>query len=761
MKCILGLAALGCLLAGTSVWGAEAVVLAAHGRVQADVVLDQRLDACVREDLVRILSALTKSTVSAVDKPGERAAVVAGLATFAPFGGRYGALPGDQSFQIAVSGRQLHLVGATPTTAAFAVYAFLEDLGCRWFMPGTIGEVIPTADEVVWRGKPRIETPSFLWRELRYSYGGQPETAQDFRMWLLRNKAVSPQVAHHHNWLNTVPPATHFKEHPEYYSVVGGQRRNDKQLCTTNPDVIRLSIEHINEYFDKNPDATSYSLCPDDNSDFCECPNCTALDTGKKDKEGRRVVTDRIIAYVNAVARGIQEKHPGKRVSTYAYINHSTPPEREPIDEHVNIIFTTSVYCSGHSLGDPDCPSRRKMKADLAGWTRLSRHVYVYEYDPTPFNAELPWPMYGTHGRALPVYKEMGIQGFTHECHESWATLFPNMYVAARMMWNAGQSYDALMDELYANFFSDAGPFMRTYYREMDEAIRQYSGNMEWGTADYPQIFRPERIEQCRKALEAAAKAAQTPEVKARVQVLSMGFEYLENYLRCRWGSSANVSRQDFLRAWKRCEEIIGTLFGMRKDYILAPIARQYLKTSLTGGLTPEAAAELCMNGTWMLIGPFDNENGIGHDRVYPPEQEIDFGKSYPGKDGKVARWQPTRAADWAPVVDLAQYCQPKDYATAYAACYVTLPEARDVQICLGSNDWAKLWVNGALVLNSHPANGRPVLLDDDIVPIKMPAGASRILLKISNLAKSWGFCFRVTDTSGNPLKDTRFSLRP
>jgi hypothetical protein len=89
------------------------------------------------------------------------------------------------------------------------------------------------------------------------------------------------------------------------------------------------------------------------------------------------------------------------------------------------------------------------------------------------------------------------------------------------------------------------------------------------------------------------------------------------------------------------------------------------------------------------------------------------------------------------------------------------VPEARPVQIRLGSNDWAKLWVNGALVFNSHPAQGRPVILDEDVLTVNLPAGTSRLLLKVSNLAKSWGFCLRVTDLNGNLMKDVRFDTKP
>lgn len=751
----------GALLAIVRSQASDTLLLGTEGRLRAQIIVDSRIEPAVRDDLVRVLGVLTRSSVAISTQPIQGTAIVAGLPDFREFRGRYRQLPNEESFQVARVGKQLHLVGATPTATAFAVYAFLEDLGCRWLMPGKIGEVLPQPAKLIWRGRPRTETPSFAWRQLWYAYGGPPETAQDFQAWLLRNKAVSPDVAHRHNWLPTLPPATYFKTHPEYYSLFKGQRRDDLQLCTSNPEVIRLVTQRVNEYFDQHPEATSYSLCADDNADFCECPSCTALDTGKKDREGRAIVTDRIITFVNAIARGIQEKHPGHSVTTYAYLNYSTPPERVPIDPHVNIVFTASVYCSGHGVGDTNCPSRRTMKADLEGWTKLSKRVYVYEYDPTPFNAELPWAMYGVHARALPVYQSMGIRGFTHECHDSWATLFPNVYVAARMMWNANQSGDAILDDLCARGFGQAGPFMRTYYRELDEALRQYQGHMEWGTADYPLIFSPERIGRCRRAMDAALHANLTPAEQARLQIFAMGFDYLENYLLCHWGSKVTISQEEFRRAWKRCETLIDNLHGVNPDYILAPIAQKYFKASFVGSLLPEAAATLGLNGAWMLAGPFENENGVGHDQVFGPERELDFSQTYPGKNGQAARWQPTRSADRNAVINLGSYIEPKDYTTAYAACFVTVPEERQVQIRLGSNDWAKLWVNGELRLNSHPAQGRGVLVDDDIIPVTLPKGTSRLLLKVSNLAKSWGFCLRITDPNGNPVQGIHYDIKP
>lgn len=233
------------------------------------------------------------------------------------------------------------------------------------------------------------------------------------------------------------------------------------------------------------------------------------------------------------MARGIQEKHPGNMVGSYAYVNYSTPPEREPVDPHVAIVFTTSVYCSAHSLGDPACASRQLMARDLAGWAKACENVYIYEYDPTPYNAELPPAHVWRPCRAYPVYREMGIDGFSYEGHNSWATLFPNFYVAARMMWDANTDY-GLMAEICTNFYGPAAAPMTRYFGAMDEAIRQYPDKVEWGQGVYPKIFPPEFIEMCRGHIAQAEALATEEPAKTRVHMTALGFSYFDAYLKCR-----------------------------------------------------------------------------------------------------------------------------------------------------------------------------------------------------------------------------------
>jgi hypothetical protein len=162
----------------------------------------------------------------------------------------------------------------------------------------------------------------------------------------------------------------------------------------------------------------------------------------------------------------------------------------------------------------------------------------------------------------------------------------------------------------------------------------------------------------------------------------------------------------------------------------------------------------------WMMIGPFPNE-GVefsGHTAVYPPEESIDLAGTYDGLGGAV-RWIEHQARGSLASVDLAKVFQPTERVCAYALCYVTSRREMNVQVRLGSNDAAKLWVGGEQVLD-YPYEGSAIL-DREVVPVTLPKGTTPILLKVCNGVMKWAFIFRITDEEGRPVQDLEFSVTP
>ena len=94
---------------------------------------------------------------------------------------------------------------------------------------------------------------------------------------------------------------------------------------------------------------------------------------------------------------------------------------------------------------------------------------------------------------------------------------------------------------------------------------------------------------------------------------------------------------------------------------------------------------------------------------------------------------------------------------TAYIFCDVTSPVTQTVQMRICSDDDALVKMNGKQIYRFDGSRG--IEYDKDIVPLTLPEGKSRILVKVHNRKRSmWGLFMRFTDSQGQPLNGLEFS---
>ena len=155
----------------------------------------------------------------------------------------------------------------------------------------------------------------------------------------------------------------------------------------------------------------------------------------------------------------------------------------------------------------------------------------------------------------------------------------------------------------------------------------------------------------------------------------------------------------------------------------------------LFGLKTPALAVD-----TWHIAGPFDNGAGLeGLDRAFPPEKKLDLTAEYQGKFGKVS-WR-TVKADHKGYVDLQAFFAPRSsQIVSYLTREVISPADQEATILLGSDDGAKLWVDGKLIHTARVT--RAAAPEQDRVKVKLKKGSNTILLKINNGDGPHGFYF-------------------
>ena len=93
-----------------------------------------------------------------------------------------------------------------------------------------------------------------------------------------------------------------------------------------------------------------------------------------------------------------------------------------------------------------------------------------------------------------------------------------------------------------------------------------------------------------------------------------------------------------------------------------------------------------------------------------------------------------------------------------YAAIYIYSPTERNANILLGSNDGVVLWLNKKRIFEKLVF--RAVRRADDKIPVRLPAGWSRLLAKVINGTDGFGLIADIVNENDKPFDNIVFSVK-
>lgn len=272
-----------------------------------------------------------------------------------------------------------------------------------------------------------------------------------------------------------VPYKTYGKSHPEYFALQkDGQRlhpvpgkRFDIHLCLSNPDVRRISGERMIDLIDSQKERAFFVITQGDGYDWCLCDACKALDATAGDH-----MTDRLLDYVNDVARAVAQRYPDKILLTAAYTDAtSRPPVRVRPEPNVRIGYCPypgQCNCQSHDL---TCEKNRQSAEDIRGWLeKCPGQVYVNEY-PRGYHCWYePFGSFYSMARRVKQYTAGGVTGIAFcAVPENFRDLF--IFVIGRLSWEPDADVEALIDEFMAAYYGKAAPAVREYFDFMHQEI--------------------------------------------------------------------------------------------------------------------------------------------------------------------------------------------------------------------------------------------------------------------------------------------------
>jgi hypothetical protein len=166
----------------------------------------------------------------------------------------------------------------------------------------------------------------------------------------------------------------------------------------------------------------------------------------------------------------------------------------------------------------------------------------------------------------------------------------------------------------------------------------------------------------------------------------------------------------------------------------------------------------------WHVIGPFDNTDRLGFERVYPPEKEINLRKSYDGKDKQV-HWQPFESADDYGKLDFNKPLTALKQSTAYAYTNFESSTDRVAELRLGCKNAWKVWLNGKLLF-ARDEYHRGQRMDQYKLKCQLRKGSNEILVKCCQNEQTeswtveWEFQLRVCDSGGTAIPPATLDLK-
>ena len=162
----------------------------------------------------------------------------------------------------------------------------------------------------------------------------------------------------------------------------------------------------------------------------------------------------------------------------------------------------------------------------------------------------------------------------------------------------------------------------------------------------------------------------------------------------------------------------------------------------------------------WKVIGPFDNKDRLGFEKVFPPEEGIDLNAEYDGLNGKV-KWQDFKAQGDYGMVDLNKPIGALKEVTGYAYTEFYADKARPVELRLGCKNGWKVWLNGKFLFGRDEYH-RGAEIDQYRLAGELKPGKNVILVKLTqneqkeDWTKEWEFQMRITDALGTPITSVK-----
>jgi len=555
--CVMSAMARADAVAGES--GSSNLVLATRGKASVVVAVDAaplgekehmraNLERAAADDLAKYIGMMTGSTVTVVHEP---AAVKAALDGAAPV-----ILVGKlaESVDKSVTADLKKVAKKNPTIAADAVVVrrkgnrvfvagtneistysaaswLLREWGCRWYIPGELGEVVPDENSVAVGDMNFVYAPPFEVRGYWISWNGNGTGRWEFT---------------YRNFMNGRSYAGMGHALAKFTGDLVEEGKSSFNVPFSDPNTAEKIVEKMATSMEARPDY-GISLAIEDGNYTNDSKEDAALQAGFQDKYFLKpMMTDPMMALYSKVGELLKKEYPGNptRFGGMAYVNVSIPPQwKHDVPDNLVIWNAPIDIDPNHGYNDPDSPPRQEYGEMVRRWAEImDGRTLIYDYDQGMLVwRDMPNPSQQAFKEDAKLYRDAGILGISTESRNAIATTWLNLFFRGQLMWNPDVDVDALTQEFYPNFYGPAaepmGKFWDAIFTAWDETIVT---EHEYMAA--PAIYTPALMKELAGYLAAANKAITPLQGKSnhsrneslyvkRMELANMQWAIMDNYM--------------------------------------------------------------------------------------------------------------------------------------------------------------------------------------------------------------------------------------
>jgi hypothetical protein len=371
----------------------------------------------------------------------------------------------DDGFVIATSLRNVYISSGGGKGAIYGVVHLLEKyFGCLRYSPTV--EVFPHRDDVVLGCTFDLDNPVNAIRIVNGEFAQDP----DYRDWMRLHVQddLYGKGYYVHTLQKLVPWQTYFAGHPEYFALVNGKRVIG-QPCLSRPEVFDIVVAKLREEMAAQPGKLIWSVSQNDNSSYCQCPECQKIIDEEDSPSGP------VIRFVNRVAA----LFPDKTISTLAYQYSRRAPRLTQPAPNVQVILCTIEL--NRSLPIAEDPSSRSFAHDIRNWSRICGNLYLWDYTVNFSHQVSPFPNLHVLQPNIRFFVRHGVRQHFQQTNTGPGHEFSELksYLLARLLWNPEADASAVMDEFLNGYYGKAGPFIRRYIDALRGALERTGAKLD------------------------------------------------------------------------------------------------------------------------------------------------------------------------------------------------------------------------------------------------------------------------------------------